>query len=265
MKRVPEKELYSILGVTPEATIEEMHDAYIARTRIIHPDRFDRHRQPQDWKKANEMLAELNEAYSILRNPSTRAQYDSLLADKKQRQSSPPPSKEQCDPEPPGPSPAFELGELTPGQAAFGNLPKNVQLRLLKRQKNKGEDQFQVKLSSVVWNYVFIIVLLCWYLYLSVVVDSAKWKEDTILWYAGITFAVGVLIGRNCVTILRWAKAKLKSYFYVTPIYFLKTEYNIVSFRPIWTLKDVAVTHNYKNGSYQNSDVILKFDGYNES
>ncbi len=263
MRRAPEKDLYSILGVTPDATAKEMRDAYLARTRVIHPDRFDRQRQPQDWKKANEMLAELNEAYSILRDPSTRAQYDDLRAGKRQQQSPPPPPRTQRAPEPS--PPPFELGELTPGQAAFGNLPKNVQSRLLKRQQNKEEDQFQVKLSSVVWNYVFIVVLLCWYWYLFAVADGAKWKDNTLLWYAGITLAVGVLIGRNCVTIRRWAKAKLKSYFYVTPIYFIKTEYDIVSFRPIWTLKDVAVTHNYKNGLYQNSDVVLKFDGYIES
>ena len=78
------------------------------------------------------------------------------------------------------------------------------------------------------------------------------------------TLAVGALIGRNCVAIGRWAKARLRPYFYVTPIYFLKTEFDIVSFWPIWSLKDVAVTHNYKNGSYRNSDVVLKFDGHNE-
>jgi hypothetical protein len=265
MKRAPEKDLYSILGVSPDATAEEMRDAYLARTRVIHPDRFDSRQQPQDWKKANEMLAELNEAYSILRNATSRAEYDSLRAGRQQRQPPPPPPpRAQQQPEPP-PPPAFELGELTPGQAAFASLPKNVQTRLLKRQQNKGEDQFQVKLSSVVWNYVFIAVLLCWYWYLFADADGAKWKDDTLLWYAGFTLAVGGLIGRNCVTIRRWAKARLKPYFYVTPVYFLKTEFDIVSFRPIWTLKDVAVTHNYKNGAYQDSDVVLKFDGYNES
>lgn len=265
IRRAHEKDLYSILGVTPDATAEEMRDAYVARARIIHPDRFDRQRQPKDWNKANEMLAELNDAYSVLRNPTTRSQYDDMRGDKQQRQQPQPPPRSQRPPEPP-PPPAFELGELTGGKAAFGNLPKNVQARLLKRQQNKGEDQFQVKLSSVIWwNYFFIVVLLCWYWYLFAHADGAKWKEDTILWYGGITLVVGGLIGRNCVTILRWVKAKVKPYFYVTPIYFLKTEFDIVSFWPIWTLKDVAATHNYRNGSYQNSEVVLKFDGYNES
>jgi len=95
MRRAPEKDLYSILGVTPDATAEEIRDSYLARTRVIHPDRFDRQLQSQDWKKANEMLAELNEAYSILRNSSTRAQYNDLPAGKRQQQSPPPPSTNQ--------------------------------------------------------------------------------------------------------------------------------------------------------------------------
>jgi len=264
MRRATEKDLYSILGVTPDATAEEIRVAYLARTRVIHPDRFDPQKQPQDWKKANEMLVELNEAYSILRNPSSRAEYDVNRAGKQQRQNTQPPPRPQRGPKQP-PPPAFEVGELTAGHAAFGSLPKNVQSRLLKRQENKGEDQLQIKLSSVAWNYIFIIILLCWFWYLFADADGAKWKEDTLLWYGGITLAVGGLIGRNCATILRWSKAKLKPYFYVTPIYFLKTEYDIVSFRPIWTLKDVSVTHNYRNGVYQNSDVLLKFEGYNES
>jgi hypothetical protein len=262
MERTREKDLYSILGVSADATAEEMREAYFARTRVIHPDRFDPQRQPRDWKKANEMLRELNEAYSILGDATSRAQYDDLRAGEQQRQRHPPPSEREREPPVP---PPFEMGELTPGQAAFGNLPKNVQSRLLKRQQNKGEDQFQIKLSSVLWNYVFIGVLLCWFGYLFADADGAKWRGDTLFWYGVITLAVGALIGRNCVTISTCAMAKLKPYFYVTPIYFVKTEFDIVSFRPIWTLTDVAVTHNHKNGSYRNSDVVLKFDGYSES
>ena len=261
MKRPLEKDFYSIVGVAPDATAEEIRQAYLARTRIIHPDRFDRERQPQDWKKANEMLAELNEAYSILRNATSRAQHDEHRVGKH----SPPPPPPNRQPHTSEPPPPFELGELAPGQAAFGNLPKNVQDRLLKRQHNKAEDQFQIKLASVGWNYVFIGLLLCWWWYLFADADGAKWKTDTVMSYAGITLAAACLIGRNLITIRRWSQAKLKPHFYVTPIYFLKTEFDIVSFRPIWELKDVAVTHNYKNGVYQNSDVVLKFDGHNQS
>lgn len=47
-------------------------------------------------------------------------------------------------------------------------------------------------------------------------------------------------------------------------LYFIRTEFDLVSFRPIWALKNISVTHNHKNGSYQNSDVALKVDGYKE-
>lgn len=262
-KRVPDKDLYSILGVTPDATAEQIRDAYIARARVIHPDRFDRNRQPQEWKKANEMLAELNEAYSILRDPSARAQYDQLRA-AKQGATGTTAQRSKGDREPAAPL-EFELGDLTPGQASFDTLPRKVQLRLLKRQDNKGEDQLQIKLSHVGWNFFFIAVLLCWYWYLFAVADGHEWKRYTLFLYIAITLTVAGLIGRNWVTILRWRKAHLKPYFYVTPLYFIKTEYDTVSFRPIWTLKDISITHNYQNGSYQGSEVLLKFDGHSES
>jgi len=172
MKRPSAKDLYSIIGVSPDATPEDIRAAYLAGTRVIHPDRFDQQKQPQDWNKANEMLAELNEAYSILRNATSRAEYDRFRSGKHSRETSPSPGSKP-NPQPP-PSSSFELGELTPGHAAFASLPKNVQERLLKRQQNKTKDQFQVRLSSVVWNYVFIAILLCWFWYLFDDADGAK-------------------------------------------------------------------------------------------
>lgn len=64
-----EKDLYSILGVAINATQEEIREAYLARVRILHPDRFDKQRQPMDWQIANQMLQELNHAYFILGDP----------------------------------------------------------------------------------------------------------------------------------------------------------------------------------------------------
>jgi hypothetical protein len=247
------KDLYSILGVDSDASAEEIRNAYLARARVIHPDRFDRERQPQDWNKANEMLAELNEAYSILRDPSSREEYDQLRSVRQQRQPAPPPP------------PPFELGELTPGHTRYADLSKPVQERLRKRQQNENEDQLQVRLQSVVWNYVFIVILLCWFWYLFAHADGARWGSDALAWYIPVTCAVGLLVGRNFLTLTRWYKSSLKSYFYITPLYFIKTEFDIVSFFPIFTLEDFGATHNYKNGSYQNSDVRLKFKSHTES
>lgn len=263
MKLPPEKDLYSILGVNPEASLEDIREAYLARTRVIHPDRFDQQRQPKEWEKANEMLAELNEAYSILQNTNSRAQYDEFRSGRYRRQAEP--SHERYhEPEPPPQSP-FEFGELTSGKAVFKNLPKKVQDRLLNRQLNHEIDQIQIKLSSVLWNYVFLTILLCWFWYLFANFGSDKWDIITILFNGFITLLVAVLIGRNIITICRWQLSNLKQYFYITPIYFIKTKFDMVSFWPIWSLKDISVTHNYKNDSYQESKIVLKFDNYNES
>jgi DnaJ-domain-containing protein 1 len=259
MGRAAEKDLYSILGVSPSATSDEIRAAYLSRARVIHPDRFDPERQPQEWRKANEMLAELNEAYTILSNPSSRAEYDARRAKREQEDRS---QRRAGAHERPGNQPleAFEVGELTAGKAYFYNLPGSIQARLLKRQENKGEDQLQIKLYSIFWKFVAVVFLLCWFWYLSADAKGMAWNGGKIGWYQVITLIVALLIGRNCVAILRWMKSSLKPYFYLTPLYFLKTEYDVLSFWPIWTLKGVSITHNYSNGFYQSSDVLLDFD-----
>lgn len=71
------KDYYLILGVNKKASAEEIKKAYAHRVRIVHPDRFEI--GSDDWKNANEMLQEMNEAYACLKNPDKRKQYDFLF------------------------------------------------------------------------------------------------------------------------------------------------------------------------------------------
>ena len=73
------KDYYSILGVQKNATAGEIRKAFLNRSRVVHPDRFDSNRQSNEWRQANEMLRELNQAYSVLREPASRAEYDVIL------------------------------------------------------------------------------------------------------------------------------------------------------------------------------------------
>lgn len=58
---------YETLGVRPEATAAEIRDAYRALARRHHPDR-----EPADARA----MADINEAYRVLGEPSRRAVYD---------------------------------------------------------------------------------------------------------------------------------------------------------------------------------------------
>lgn len=62
-------DLYEALGVPRTASTEEIQQAYRARARKYHPDI---NKDPE----AEERFKELNEAYSVLSDPGTRARYD---------------------------------------------------------------------------------------------------------------------------------------------------------------------------------------------
>lgn len=62
-------DLYRILGAPPDATHDQLHQAYRARARSLHPD----------LSGDEEAMRELNEAWSILGDPELRAEYDEII------------------------------------------------------------------------------------------------------------------------------------------------------------------------------------------
>ena len=66
------KNLYEILGVSPNATKEEIREKYIELVKKYHPD-------VNSSEDATEKSQEINEAYDILSNDSKRKEYDESL------------------------------------------------------------------------------------------------------------------------------------------------------------------------------------------
>jgi len=246
----PEKDYYSVLGVEPTASHDQIDAAYRARVRISHPDRFDKDSQPEEWDIANEILRDLNAAYEILREAQTRHNYDSLRS----RQSSQPTSEKT----PKG------VGFSSPCSVRCQDLSNTLQQRLVERQESDRLDQFRISTGGVGGKFVAIIGLLVWFLFLSAFADGAKWNTWTNIWLFAITAVVGWLISGRILAIVKWFTSTLKSHFYITPFYFIKTDCDIVTFWPIFALRDIAVTHNYTNGIYQGSTVLLKFESHIE-
>ena len=73
-----EQTLYEILRVSQNATLEEIKIAYRKRAMEYHPDV----NPSKNNESCHKMMCKINEAYSILRNPDSRALYDETLLEK---------------------------------------------------------------------------------------------------------------------------------------------------------------------------------------
>lgn len=175
MRRVPKKDYYLVLGIESNSTFEEIRSAYISRTRVIHPDRFDQKAQPVEWRLANDMLAEMNEAYTVLYNPTSRKQYDAWRNPPKidhanqssQDRTSTNQGAQQQTTQAKGNSgdsaTSQDVSQLTAGTICFSDLPQRSKDRLIKRQANINEDQLQITGGGIKWNYLFIALASLWF------------------------------------------------------------------------------------------------------
>jgi curved DNA-binding protein CbpA len=250
------KNLYDLLGVPRNATPEQIRQAYILRSKMLHPDRFDQTKQQAEWALANEMLKELNHAYGILRASASRAHYDRTISEPTTHQPSPqqqPPRRESS------PQPAVKLGRLKSGIAYFDSLPRSVQQRLTERTTGINKVQHATKLCGVGWNYFWTVILVSWFGNLFYQTSESRWNEEKLFWLLGLTGAVALIQSININWMVRWHKSPLRSWLLVTPLYIIKTHLDKVWYWPIWEISDIRATHNYKNGFYQDTSLHMSF------
>jgi hypothetical protein len=257
MKNIPfEKDLYAVLGVQSSASIEEIKRSYHARARITHPDRFDPVSQKRDWEKANEMLTELNVAYSILSDINNRNEYDKergiKSAESKKVQNGDSDVKTHGDR-------VFNLDDIMPMKQNFSDLPAGIKIRLVQRMEGKLDEQILVMLDNISSNYLFSTILQFWYWYLGFSIDDKVWSPGKQFWYCIVTILVSLLIAKNVFSMIRWRKTVIHPAFVATPLYYIITDFDFVEIYPLWSMRDFKVTHHNKNGNYDHSDVSMKF------
>lgn len=63
------RDLYQRLGVDPSSDATAIRSAYLLLAHRLHPDR-------NAWTTAHRSMAQINEAYAVLRDPVRRAAYD---------------------------------------------------------------------------------------------------------------------------------------------------------------------------------------------
>lgn len=76
--RVSRPDHYLALGIAPDASGDEVHDAWRFAIQVYHPDRFT---DPGLRDRADQMTRRVNAAWQVLGDPDARARYDRTRVD----------------------------------------------------------------------------------------------------------------------------------------------------------------------------------------
>lgn len=258
------KSYYDIIGVASDSSFEEIRNAYLIRSKMFHPDRFNQDSQKEEWRLANEMLQELNIAFNTLREKDARRLYDAKFGINVSSDI-PSAAKKAADAPTSNSSSSNNLTRTTTsGFCYYSDLPQSVRDRLLNRILKKDKRQYIAPLNSIVRNYFFLAFFIGWFVLIFFLTQTGKWSSDTRNWIFWISNVAGVFIGLNISWIIRWHKSPLGCHFIVTPIYFIHNYLDQIWYWPHYKLKNVRATHRYKNGGFVQTDATFVFDTGNE-
>lgn len=79
MSGSPQRTHYQVLGVAPDARLEEIRRAHRQLARVLHPDRLGAATEAER-RLAERRMREVNAAWTVLSNPEQRRRYDLGLA-----------------------------------------------------------------------------------------------------------------------------------------------------------------------------------------
>ena len=267
-------DLYTLLGIPPGVAQSEIRPAYIRTSRVLHPDRFDRERQPAEWAQANEMLRLVNAAYGVLGDPAKRAKYDADRMGQRSPQG-PPPSKPSAPPRPSAPpqsgsapsrpdppkprSNASPPGD-EPGSADLHDLPELARERLSARERGQRNDGFRIPRGGLGWRLLGLATAVAWYLTLLFGLSpERRWVRGDLYFFGVVTLVLTAALAYCGWWIWAWRHSELKGALWLTPMYLIETSLDHVRWWPLWRLSNVGATHKYRNGAYQQTEIRLDF------
>ena len=128
---------YAVLGVSAEASREDIRSAYHAASLIYHPDR-NSHRSEREQRWAEERFKEVSAAWQVLRDPQLRAAYDRQRR-RQQAAETPPPGVTRTGPPAPA-TPAWPTADdVSWAQSVFRRYHKEqaAQATRMRARRNR--------------------------------------------------------------------------------------------------------------------------------
>ena len=241
---------YDNLKVARNAPIEVIRASYKTLSQKHHPDRNEGSSESQ------RVMTIINVSYAALSDPEQRKIHDAWIQQQE--------SFNSYDEQPTKNSDSIDFSLPTSGEINFYDLEENVKTKIKDRASGVNRNQYSIKLDGVAWNYLWTIILFGWFYYIYTSSFEYRWSTETTYWHIGLTVTVGFLLAMNISWIYSWHSHPLKSWLIITPLYLMKLHLDKIIYWPIWTVSDIKATHNYKNGSYQNTSLSITLDGKNE-
>lgn len=258
------RDYYERLGVQPTATDEQIRSAYRLLAKMFHPDRFDPRVQSKEWNKAHEMLLELNEAYQVLKDPKSRARYDSEAKSTTESAKSGTDRVEHANRPPDDETTTADREQPRPTKTYWNHsleeLPIEVQQRLLERQSGSDNDSLVYTLSRGLKPLFLQIASGVWLILMFFLANDWRWPSDTQVWYWFLCTGSGAVLLLSSRAQRRWNHSRLKSFLCFRPLYVIRAELDRVEWWLRSSMNLCRSTDHFSNGMLTRTSLQVGFE-----
>lgn len=147
----------------------------------------------------------------------------------------------------------------TPSYLKFNSLPKQIQERLLERQRGNGEG-YAFKTAGILSAPFFIAAAFVWLVIVFYFADDYLWSNFQIVFFAVISLAALYLLFYNIYKLFQWFTSRSKSYLLITPLYVIETRFNEVWYWGLGQLNGANGVRQYQSNKSVSTKITLSFE-----
>jgi hypothetical protein len=258
------KDLYLILGISKQATLQDITRAYKQRTKLLHPDRFNKKEQSNEWFEANTMMADLNMAHGILKDPTQRLNYDSFIGNvdaHKQQEPDAPKSGDTAKPKEKKTRESYKY--LSFVNIKFKALHKLGQEVLLNIQATSNKRNY-LSINILTPQKIFItaglgIIFSAFYLFLHYLSNSQKLSDTAVILAVLLPPLMFLYVGSSFVYLCEIFSSHLQPRLYLTSLYLIKTDLSYLWIWPLCDIQSIEISSKYVLGAFPYKIAHFKF------